>query len=360
MTIRVANVTSTSFQVQLDEWDYLDGTHSLESVGYVVMESGVHELADGTIIEAGNKTNVNHRWGNFDFEPGLFDSTPLVFTQATTVNEATAINTRARNIDTNGFQARLQEEQGSADRFHADENVSWIAVEEVGVGTLKDGSEFQASQTGAVVNHRTYTDPFVASFTDAPVFLAAMQTFLGGDVASVRSRNLSNADYTVNVEEERSGDNEINHNAESIGVFAMRAGEINGQVDGEESPLAGYSSDYSANSNTPEAWAAYEEMRALGDVVVSLANDVEHDHDEFDNRVNFMAPTTSNTLDTASTESRSERPIPVYYSTSLEFATASNADMVDFAFDDLFNTNDDDGEAEAEALVELDTLDVVV
>jgi hypothetical protein len=32
---------------------YLDGPHMSETVSYMVVESGVHELADGTWIEAG-------------------------------------------------------------------------------------------------------------------------------------------------------------------------------------------------------------------------------------------------------------------------------------------------------------------
>ncbi|MBI5915066.1 MAG: hypothetical protein HY842_06785, partial [Bacteroidetes bacterium] len=40
-TLRVRNVTPTSFQVQIDEWDYLDGTHGSEVLHYVVLEGSI-------------------------------------------------------------------------------------------------------------------------------------------------------------------------------------------------------------------------------------------------------------------------------------------------------------------------------
>ena len=40
-TIRVRNVTQNSFEVRVEEWDYLDGNHALEALGYMVVEGGI-------------------------------------------------------------------------------------------------------------------------------------------------------------------------------------------------------------------------------------------------------------------------------------------------------------------------------
>ncbi len=40
-TIRVKNITSTGFQVRLQEWQYQDGTHGVEQLGYLVLEGSV-------------------------------------------------------------------------------------------------------------------------------------------------------------------------------------------------------------------------------------------------------------------------------------------------------------------------------
>jgi choice-of-anchor A domain-containing protein len=41
LTIRVRNVTANSFQVSLQEWDYLNGNHSSESVSWMVLEGSI-------------------------------------------------------------------------------------------------------------------------------------------------------------------------------------------------------------------------------------------------------------------------------------------------------------------------------
>jgi hypothetical protein len=41
ITIRVRNVTPTSFEVRVQEWDYLDGTHNNEDLGYLVVEGSI-------------------------------------------------------------------------------------------------------------------------------------------------------------------------------------------------------------------------------------------------------------------------------------------------------------------------------
>ena len=64
--VRVRNVTSNSFQIRIDEWDYLDGIHSIENVGYMVVEAGTHVLANGTVVTAGVANNVTSSWTTVD------------------------------------------------------------------------------------------------------------------------------------------------------------------------------------------------------------------------------------------------------------------------------------------------------
>ncbi len=53
-TVRVRNITDTGFEYQIDEWDYLDGNHTKESISWLAIESGSHVLSDGRVISAGN------------------------------------------------------------------------------------------------------------------------------------------------------------------------------------------------------------------------------------------------------------------------------------------------------------------
>jgi hypothetical protein len=50
--VRLQNVNPTGFDIRVQEWDYLDGAHALETAGYIVLERGSYTLPDGTRVEA--------------------------------------------------------------------------------------------------------------------------------------------------------------------------------------------------------------------------------------------------------------------------------------------------------------------
>ncbi len=60
--VRIRNVNATGFDIRVQEWDYLDGNHTLETVGYLVMESGSYTLEDGTRVEAGQVRSEQRRF----------------------------------------------------------------------------------------------------------------------------------------------------------------------------------------------------------------------------------------------------------------------------------------------------------
>ena len=78
--IRIRNISSTGFDIFIPEWECYDGTLNLESIPYIVMESGVFTLDNGQVIMAGNIDNVTSNWTTIPF-PATFSNTPLVFTQ---------------------------------------------------------------------------------------------------------------------------------------------------------------------------------------------------------------------------------------------------------------------------------------
>jgi hypothetical protein len=99
------------FAIRVQEWGYLDDQHMSETVSYLVMERGSHELSDGTLIEAGRReTDKTNAYVRADFEtPFANGVTPVVVVAVTTVNEADAVTTRLRNIDATGFKVRSPE-----------------------------------------------------------------------------------------------------------------------------------------------------------------------------------------------------------------------------------------------------------
>lgn len=55
VTARVKEVNRTHFKFQMQEYSYLDKTHKIEKISYMVVEQGSWRLKDGSWIEAGRK-----------------------------------------------------------------------------------------------------------------------------------------------------------------------------------------------------------------------------------------------------------------------------------------------------------------
>lgn len=185
-TVRLRNITDNSFQMQLDEWDYLDGAHTEETVSYVVLEAGTHQLSDGAGLQVGS-VEADHDFKNVELEAGTFADTPVVFSQSQTYRGQAAVVTRHENVSSDGFEVRVQEEQG-ANGTHAVETLGYVAVTP---GAGEDPVAYEAGRTGNEVTDDWHTISFQKSFSSRPVFLADLQTFDGGDAAGLRYRNLT-------------------------------------------------------------------------------------------------------------------------------------------------------------------------
>ncbi|MFC1758347.1 cadherin domain-containing protein [Planctomycetota bacterium] len=216
--VRVRNVTSNSFQWQIDEWDYLDGVHGSETASYMVMEAGTHTLSDGTRLVAG-KTSATHNDTTVNL-PGL-SGRPIVLATTASFNGGAAVTTRLSNVSGSSFRVRLQEEERN-DGFHARETVTFVAIEQ-GAGTA-NGTPFLVGS--AHRSHTTSTVPFGTPFSAPPALFANMQSFNGADVASLRYRSLGSTGFGVRVAEEQSRDGELGHATERVGFFAIPTGTI--------------------------------------------------------------------------------------------------------------------------------------
>ncbi len=214
-SIRVRNVGATSFEYQIEEWDYLDGGHITENVGFLAVEAGRGTIG-GLAIEAG-ATSTNQNFVNVTFS-SPFPSAPVVVAQAVTRNGGQAITRRVRNVTTTGFQVRVQEEEGN-DGTHNAETIHWIAIEPG--NSNAGGVPVAVGRTANTVTQNFFTINFGGSTVVNPVFIADMQTFDGSDPAALRHQSLTSTSVQVKVEEEQSGDTEVAHTTEVIGWIAI-------------------------------------------------------------------------------------------------------------------------------------------
>ena len=185
LTIRVRNITSSSFEWQVREWDYLDGKHDPIDISYWVMETGVHQLPNGIQIVAGNTGNeVGQNWRRIAFEQ-VFEERPIVFAQCSSCLYPQALVCRTKEVFSDSFYVRLQGEEGG-DISELVEQVSWVAVAQ---GEFSEGIP---GESGLIeyVSHRNKRIPFSSTYREQSSFFAHAQTFNGADPFSIRCQHL--------------------------------------------------------------------------------------------------------------------------------------------------------------------------
>ena len=208
--MRVRNVSPTGFEIQMDEWDYLDGYHVVETIDYLAVLPGSHVLG-GLNVEA-RSIELDHNWQTLNWEQE-FTQAPVVFSQITSVNEASAAITRMRAITNSRVQIRIDEEEKN-DRRHASEQVHMIAIQP-GKGVIGDKTVL-VGKTGNTVAHN-WTPVVFSEPVLSPLLIGGMQTTNGGDPATIRYRNLQSTQVEMHVDEEQSANTEVADVNEAVG-----------------------------------------------------------------------------------------------------------------------------------------------
>ncbi|MAO26590.1 Hint domain-containing protein [Roseovarius sp.] len=222
-TLRVIDETldadgnTTAFTFIIEEWEYHDGPHpATETINWLAIEEGVHTLPDGRVIEAGT-TSANHTNSAVSLT-GSFTQPPVVLTSVMSNNDTTTVDSDPLNITSSGFNVRLQEEEGQ-DGSHAFEDVGWIAIQPGGSAASGTANTFTN------LNDTTKTYSLGDTFTNA-VVLGETQTINGRDPGTVVMSNPTNSNVGLKFEEEQSGDAELGHVNETVGVVAFENGLI--------------------------------------------------------------------------------------------------------------------------------------
>jgi len=229
---RIGNVTSTSFEIRIEEWGYQDGTHGQEEIGYVVMEEGEHYLdtpgANKLRIAAGTVTADGTDWTSASIPGESGGAQRFVFSSLQTTNDTTPAITRTTDASTGTFDVIVQEEESNTYNYgdvkytsgHGSETVGFIA------SAAYTGVEYETA-AHTIAGEQWESAQFDVDHSSTPVTLHEMQSFFGLNGAGVRKRNETSGGFEVKVEEEQSRDDEVGHVKEYIGTLAFPAGDIN-------------------------------------------------------------------------------------------------------------------------------------
>lgn len=215
--IRIKNIDPTGFDIQIQEWDYLDGSHPDETVSYLAMESGHFTLDDGTKIEAGT-FKAKHSNTKVKFTE-KFKSKPVVLTTVSSENEPEAVSGQIKNLGKKYFKYKLKEQEANRgkDKKHALEKISYIAWEP-GSGLLAP-LKYEAGHTKRIVTDQWYQIDFQTEFQEIPFFFSSIQRYRSKEPSNLRYKNLTQTYVQVKIEEETSKDTETKHGKESIGYI---------------------------------------------------------------------------------------------------------------------------------------------
>jgi hypothetical protein len=214
---RIRQVGPDGFELRLQEWSDTDGFTPLATVGYMVLERGVHVLDDGTRIEAGRfDTNATRTWVTVPLTAS-FTKTPVVLAASVTTNETDPVIARLDQVSATTFDFQLQEGEGF-DGVHAQETIAYVAWAP-SVGQLGSAAFEVGTLDG--VNHGWHTILFTKPFTTTPVFLAGLQTNRDRDPAAVQWRDRDILGVDVQIAEGQSRNKETRHKQELVGFITI-------------------------------------------------------------------------------------------------------------------------------------------
>lgn len=108
VTHRIRNVTSSGFQVRLQEEENADGVHALESVHFLAVEAGRGYGQDGTLYDAGTISGVGESFATINFDGTYVD--PVFFADMQTTNGGDTAALRHRNLSSVGAEILVEEE----------------------------------------------------------------------------------------------------------------------------------------------------------------------------------------------------------------------------------------------------------
>ncbi len=197
-TYRIKNVSTTGFDIQIDQWDYLSGTHSAtENIYYMALSEGEHDLG-GLKAEAGTVT-AGTSWESVSLT-STFEATPVIFAARVTEAGPEATVEQIRNVTASSFEIKLTEES-AGDQIHTDETVHYVAMA-IGDGALGT-IPIEAGRTAELVDENWHRENFSSTFNDTGV-IAHLQTANGERVGALRQQKQADDNIRFVVQQELS------------------------------------------------------------------------------------------------------------------------------------------------------------
>jgi subtilisin len=224
---RVRNATSESFEVKLEEWEYQDGTHSNETVSYVVLQSGQYSTNAGMDVLAGKVSADGSSWTTVNFSPD-WNAQSHAYSQVMSDNDSTATSARITRTAGDSFDVSCQVEEGERpdaslwQNNHGNETIGFIVTQPQAGDSGGEGESIASS----ILTDDWKTNSLQASYSETPVMIHRMQSFFGQNTSNIRSKSPSSSAFEIMIQEEQSYSEEVRHVREYIATLAFKSGPI--------------------------------------------------------------------------------------------------------------------------------------
>ncbi len=125
-------VADDQLQIRFREWDYLDGKHAPEQMGWLMAKPGTYKSDDGTLVEVGRVTipkreEAKRDWIRFAFN-NKFPKRPHLFVTPQNSQGDAAFVVRAKKVKSDGFSVAAFEQEANGKAHAREESVAYVAI----------------------------------------------------------------------------------------------------------------------------------------------------------------------------------------------------------------------------------------
>ncbi|MDY6837582.1 MAG: H-type lectin domain-containing protein [Thermodesulfobacteriota bacterium] len=150
VTTRVRNVSTTGFEIRMQEQQLNQQVHAYETISYIAWEPS-SVIVDGLVFEVNRTGNeVRHDWHRMAYNMA-FENAPVFVADMQTQNGGDTANIRWDNKDAHGVDVKIAEEQSKdSETAHVMEVVGYVIVDR-GPDTWSQIFNYDARETTAMV-----------------------------------------------------------------------------------------------------------------------------------------------------------------------------------------------------------------
>jgi len=244
-TIRVFNVTTTSFQIGSAESEGEDGIALAQNFNYLAIEPGSYNLGGGVRIQAGTISTTQRQSGVGDttgyatvnFSPSFGGTAPIVLHEIQSFANDPTYNFNSTTLTQpwletislqapatgNSISVALERAETSAGSVSANETIAWFAMT-AGTGSFTDNSastiNYNVFSTATNINHNCTNNAHGLASVNT-IAVANQSARNGANGGWLRLCSTSATNLSMKIEEDRANDSEQTHTNEPATVAAF-------------------------------------------------------------------------------------------------------------------------------------------